>query len=410
MDFDQPVARAGTASFKWDHHPAGVIPLWVADMDFVSPPAVVDAVRARAEHGVYGYSAIPEPLVESIIEYTDERYGWRMEADWLVWLPSLVTGIDLACGVAAEPGGAVMTITPVYPPFLMAPATQGCRLLTIPATLLDGRWQLPLHAMEQSVTPDTRSLLFFHPHNPLGRVWEADEGAAIVDFCRRHRLVLCSDEIHCDLLLDPLGHTPAALAAGDALDFTITLMSPSKTFNLPGLNFAFAIIAAPEPRRRFTAAARGLLPVSGLFRHRGGRGRPPGGRPLADRIARIPAWQPRSRRALRRGVTARRRHDPCRGDIPGMARCTRTRSARSDGSLPGRRGGALARGGLRRPRVPAPQLRLPAQHPAGGTSTPAEGSRPSVGAQGLSAMPGCHADSRRGLPPHTGPSYGPQAV
>lgn len=265
MDFDQPVARAGTASFKWDHHPAGVIPLWVADMDFVSPPAVVDAVRARAEHGVYGYSAIPESLVESIIEYTDRRYGWRIEADWLVWLPSLVTGIDLACGAAAEPGGAVMTITPVYPPFLMAPATQGCRLLTVPASLQDGRWQLPLQAMERSVTPDTRSLLFCHPHNPLGRVWEADEAAAIVDFCRRHRLMLCSDEIHCDLLLDPLGHTPAALAAGDALDFTITLMSPSKTFNLPGLNFAFAIIAAPELRRRFTAAARGLLPNPGCF-------------------------------------------------------------------------------------------------------------------------------------------------
>ena len=265
MDFDQPVARAGTASFKWDHHPEGVIPLWVADMDFVSPPAVVDAVRARAEHGVYGYSTVPESLVESIIEHIYGRYGWRIEADWLVWLPSLVTGIDLACGAAAEPGGAVMTITPAYPPFLMAPATQGCRLLTVPASRQDGRWQLPLETMERSVTRDTRALLFCHPHNPIGRVWEADEAAAIVRFCRRHRLVLCSDEIHCDLLLDPLGHTPTALAAEDALDITITLMSPSKTFNLPGLNFAFAIIAAPELRRRFTAAARGLLPNPGCF-------------------------------------------------------------------------------------------------------------------------------------------------
>ena len=265
MDFDQAVARAGTDSLKWGHYPADVIPLWVADMDFLSPPAVVDAVRARAEHGVFGYSIVPESLVQAIVTYVERRYGWRIEAEWLVWLPSLVTGIDLACGASAAPGGDVMTITPVYPPFLRAPATQGRGLLTVPATQADGRWQLPLAAMEDAVTPETRVLLFCHPHNPLGRVWDAREVAVVVDFCRRHRLVLCSDEIHCDLLLDPLGHTPAAVAADDAADLVITLMSPSKTFNLPGLNFAFAIIADPELRMRFTAAGRGLLPYPGCF-------------------------------------------------------------------------------------------------------------------------------------------------
>jgi cystathionine beta-lyase len=265
VDFDKVIERSGTDSLKWGHHPTGVLPLWVADMDFLSPPAVIHAVRARAEHGVYGYSLVPESLVQAIVAYIDRLYGWRIEPEWLVWLPSLVTGIDLACGAAAEPGGDVMTITPVYPPFLRAPATQGLGLVTVPATRRAGRWQLPLAAMEEAVTPATRVLLFCHPHNPLGRVWEAREVAAVVDFCRRHRLVLCSDEIHCDLLLDPLGHTPAAVAAGDAADLTITLMSPSKTFNLPGLNFAFAVIADAELRSRFAAVGRGLLPDPGCF-------------------------------------------------------------------------------------------------------------------------------------------------
>ena len=137
-------------------------------MDFRSPPAVIDAVRARAEHGVFGYSLVPESLIQAILKYVDRSYGWRIEPEWLVWLPSLVPGIDLACAAAAEPGGDVMTITPVYPPFLRAPTTQGRGLLTVPATQRDGRWQLPLAAMEKAVTPETRVFLFCHPAQPLG--------------------------------------------------------------------------------------------------------------------------------------------------------------------------------------------------------------------------------------------------
>jgi cysteine-S-conjugate beta-lyase len=159
----------------------------------------------------------------------------------------------------------VMTVTPVYPPFLEAPPNQGRRLLTVPATLTDGRWQLPLAAMERAVTPDTRVLLFCHPHNPLGRVWAADEVAEVARFCRRHDLVLCSDEIHCDLVLDPLEHVPSATVGADGGARTVTLMSPSKTFNLPGLNFAFAVIADQRLRRRFERCGAGLLPFPGCF-------------------------------------------------------------------------------------------------------------------------------------------------
>ena len=127
MDFDRPVTRSGTASYKWDKYGEGVLPLWVADMDFASPPAVVAALQARADHGVYGYARLPDSLVEAVCAHLDERYGWKIEPSWIVWLPSVVPGLNLACGAFAAPGEAVMTVTPVYPPFLTAPANQGRR-------------------------------------------------------------------------------------------------------------------------------------------------------------------------------------------------------------------------------------------------------------------------------------------
>ena len=164
-----------------------------------------------------------------------------------------------------RPDEAVLTVTPVYPPFLEAPGQRGRRLVTVPAELTGGRWELPLEGLEAAAAPDARVLFLCHPHNPLGRVWRRDEVEAVVDFCRRHDLVLVSDEIHCDLILDDLDHVPAALACPGDADRIVTLMSPSKTFNLPGLNFAFAIVADEALRRRFLQPGKGLLPFPGCF-------------------------------------------------------------------------------------------------------------------------------------------------
>jgi cystathionine beta-lyase len=265
VDFDALVDRTGTASLKWSAYGREVLPLWVADMDFPSPPAVVTAVEAFATHGIYGYSRVPTSLVESILDYLGSRYGWTVRAEWLVYLPGLVPALNVACRAYAGPGEGVMTITPVYPPFLEAPPSQGRRLQGVPADLVDGRWRLPLERMEATVTSDTRVLLFCHPHNPLGRAWDDEELAAVVDFCARHDIVLCSDEIHCDLLLDPVTHVPAATLSPDAAAVTVTLMAPSKTYNIPGLNFAFAIIPDPELRKRFETASRGLFPLPVCF-------------------------------------------------------------------------------------------------------------------------------------------------
>ena len=265
FDFDAPIKRRGTASYKCDMYPDDVLPLWVADMDFASPPPVVAALEARVRHGVFGYSLVPDSLVEAIAAHLERRYGWGIEPDWIVWLPSVVPGLNLAGRAFAAAGEAVLTLTPVYPPFLEAPGQHDRRLVTIPTEVRDERWQLPLDAMEAAVTPDSRVLLFCHPHNPLGRVWRRDEVEAVVAFCRRHDLVLVSDEIHCDLILDELAHRPAALACPGDADRIVTLMSPSKTFNLPGLNFAFAIVADAELRRRFTRPGEGILPFPGCF-------------------------------------------------------------------------------------------------------------------------------------------------
>jgi cystathionine beta-lyase len=263
--FDRPIERRGTASFKWDLYGEDELPLWVADMDFASPPQVVEALQDRAAHAVYGYALTTCSLVEAIVAHLERRYGWRVEEDWIVWLPSVVPGLNLACEAFAGPGEAVMTITPVYPPFLAAPANRDRRLITVPAELRDGRWELPLDAMEAAVTPDTRALLFCHPHNPLGRVWRREEIESVLGFCRRHDLVLVSDEIHCDLILDDLEHVPAALAGPKDAGRIVTLSSPSKTFNLPGLDFAFAVVADKELRRRFLQPGKGLLPFPGCF-------------------------------------------------------------------------------------------------------------------------------------------------
>jgi cystathionine beta-lyase len=265
VDFDRVVERRGTGSFKWELYGRDVLPLWVADMDFAAPPPVVAALRRRVEHGIYGYTLVTEAFTAALRADVERRHGWRIEPEWLVWLPSVVPGLDLCCRAFAGEGDEVMTLVPVYPPFLEAPAEQGRRLLTVAARDAGGRWELPLEEMEAALTPRTRVLLFCHPHNPLGRVWRRDEVVAVVDFCRRHGLVLCSDEIHCDLVLDDLAHVPSATAGPAAHGVTVTLMSPSKTYNLPGLNFAFAVVPDEGLRARFTAAAAGVLPFPGCF-------------------------------------------------------------------------------------------------------------------------------------------------
>lgn len=262
-DFDQPVDRRGTSCIKWDRY-AGrdVLPLWVADTDFTSPPAVLAALRARVDHGVFGYGHAPRELVEVLLARLQREYGWTVDEEELVWLPGLVSGLSVACRALAGPDEAVLTSTPIYPPFLTCPRAMGCGLQTASLTqTAAGRWVVDEARLAAAITPQTRAYLLCSPHNPCGRLWEREELARLADLCLRHDLILVSDEIHAQLVLDPARpHVPTATLGAEVAARTITLMAPSKTYNLAGLGCAFAVIPDARLRRRFQKAAQMIVP------------------------------------------------------------------------------------------------------------------------------------------------------
>ena len=275
--FDTPIDRRGSDSFKWGKY-AGrdILPLWVADMDFAAPPAVLAALHRRIEHGVFGYGGPWPSLTESVLAHLQGEYGWSIEPEWLVWLPGLVSGLNVACRAV---DGEVLTATPIYPPFLSAPHFSGRKLNRVDLTLDENRWHWDMAALQQATTAATRLFLFCHPHNPVGRCWSRDELLALADYAELNDLVVCSDEIHCGLILDAdKRHIPFASLSPAAAQRSITLLAPSKTFNIPGLGCAFAVIPNPALRRRFEQAMHGIVPhvnVLGLaaceaaFRHGG---------------------------------------------------------------------------------------------------------------------------------------------
>lgn len=258
FDFDRVISRRGGDSVKWNRYPEDVLPFWIADMDFAAPPAVIKALHYRVEEGVLGYAEASPRLVATVIDFLEQQYHWSIEAEHLVWLPGLVTGLNVACRAVA---GEVITATPIYPPFMSAPRYAGQALRAVPLIQYAGRWGWDWDAAEAAVSPATRLFLLCHPHNPVGRAWNDEELAAIIDFCHRHELILCSDEIHAGLLLEPdRRHRPAATCDKAIAQRSITLMAPSKSFNIPGLGCAFAVIPDRHLRQRFLCAMAGIVP------------------------------------------------------------------------------------------------------------------------------------------------------
>ncbi|WP_224984034.1 MalY/PatB family protein [Geomonas agri] len=267
FDFDEIIDRRGTASEKWDkYRDRDIIPLWVADMDFKSPPAIIKALHERVEHGVFGYTAPPQGLVQAVINSLQEEYDWQVHKEWIVWLPGLVTGLNVSCRAVGEVGDDVITFTPVYPPFMSAPPLSGRNAINVPLVCQAGRWGLDMEALEAAVTPRTRQLLLCSPHNPVGRVWTREELAALDDFAARHDLVICSDDIHAGLVVEPgMRHIPIATLSPETSRRTITLMAPSKTYNVPGLGCSFAVISDDALRRAFKKAMGRIVPHVNLL-------------------------------------------------------------------------------------------------------------------------------------------------
>jgi len=255
--FDTPLARRGTGCIKFDRRPE-LDPFWVADMDFASPPEILAALHQRVDHGVFGYAQPHVGLNEAVLEYLRTRRQAEVPLDQIVHLGGRVPALSLAARAFCGPGEAVMTCTPVYPPFLNVHLDARVDLVTVDHVFQQGRWGFDWAAMERAVTKETRVFLLCNPQNPLGRVFTRAEILQLAAFCETHDLVLVADEIHCDLILDEAS-TPhySALNLPPALGRrTITLLSPSKTWNIAGLGYAFAVIPDDSLRRRF-AATRG---------------------------------------------------------------------------------------------------------------------------------------------------------
>jgi cystathionine beta-lyase len=262
FDFDTPIDRRGSFSEKWDrYHHSDVIPLWVADMDFAAPPAILDALRTRLDHGILGYTATPEPLVEAFCQHAQTSFGWQLHPEWLVFIPGLVCGLNITCAAVGQPNDSVVTATPVYPPFFSAPKNAGRQVLRVPLVRTGDRWHFDIEALEHAIRADTRLFLLCNPHNPVGRCFDREELLGIARLCERHDVVICADEIHNELILaPPKRHIPIASLDPAIAARTITLMAPSKTYNIPGLGASVAIIGDPSLRARFRRAMTGIVP------------------------------------------------------------------------------------------------------------------------------------------------------
>jgi cysteine-S-conjugate beta-lyase len=253
FDFDAPVDRAGTWAARWEKY-AGrdVIPLWVADTDFRAPPAVLEAMRARIGHGVLGYTTPPDELREAIAARMQRLHGWRIDPRWIVFLPGVVPGIHLAARHLVEAHEHVLVPVPLYHHFVQALRKAPRAYAEVPLVLADGRWVFDEKRLAASVLPATRLLYLCNPQNPGGTVFTRAELERLAVFAARHGLLICSDEIHSDILLDPgKPHVPIASLAPEVSRRTVTLNSPNKAFNFPGAGCAWAIIEDEALRSAF---------------------------------------------------------------------------------------------------------------------------------------------------------------
>jgi cystathionine beta-lyase len=269
FDFDTPLERRGTGSAKWELYAEDVLPMWVADMDFRSPEPVIRALQERAAHGSFGYTRPPLRLKELICERMERLYGWQITPADILVTPGLVSAINVLARALGAPGDEILTPTPAYPPFLSAPANQQRVSTTVELTPhISGQtlsYTLDHERLAAGFTPRTSLFLLSLPHNPIGQSFTPADLQRIGELCVEHDSIICSDEIHCDLMLGEARHTPFAAAMPAFADRCVTLMAPSKTFNLPGLGCSFVIVQNAELRAQIEKASAGIVPYVNAF-------------------------------------------------------------------------------------------------------------------------------------------------
>ncbi|WP_455584199.1 MalY/PatB family protein [Bacteroides sp.] len=249
-NFDEIIPRRGTNSYKWDTpHEDDVLPMWVADMDFHTAPPVVEALRKRVEHGIFGYTKVPPAYYEAVINWFARRHGWQIEKDWIIYTSGVVPALSAVIKALTVPGDKVLVQTPVYNCFFSSIRNNGCDVIATPLVYRDETYRIDFESMEERVSdPKVKLMLLCNPHNPAGRVWTRQELTRIGEICFRHDVLVVADEIHCELTLPGHTYTPFASISKDFLMNSVTCISPSKAFNLAGLQIA-NIISADETMR-----------------------------------------------------------------------------------------------------------------------------------------------------------------
>lgn len=255
-NFDEIIPRRGTNSYKWDSAgDADVLPMWVADMDFRTAPPVVEALRKRAEHGIFGYVRVPDAYYAAVTNWFARRHDWQIEKEWIIYTTGVVPALSAVIKALTIPGDKVMVQTPVYNCFFSSIRNNGCGMIANPLIYRNGTYQIDFADLEQKAAdPSVKVLLLCNPHNPAGRVWTKQELTRIGDICIRNNVWVVADEIHCELVFPGHIYIPFASISQEFLMHSVTCTSPSKAFNLAGLQIANIISADTDIRMKIDKA------------------------------------------------------------------------------------------------------------------------------------------------------------
>jgi len=255
-NFDEAPQREGTDCIKYDLRELtfgrkDVIPMWVADMDFKTPDFIADKLRERVNHELYGYSFRPAGYFNSIVKWLSVRHNWHIDREWICFCPGIVPALNLCTLAFTRPGDSVIVQPPVYAPFFSAIESHGRNIIYNQLVEQEGSWRMDFDSLRRSISENTKMIIISNPHNPVGRAWTADELNTLAGICLENKILILSDEIHCDLILPGFRHIPVAGISEEIADITVTCIAPSKTFNLAGLSTSSVIITNPVLRKYF---------------------------------------------------------------------------------------------------------------------------------------------------------------
>lgn len=254
-DFDKITDRRATNSYKWDSAPEGVLPMWVADMDFRTAPAIIDALQKRVAHGIFGYTRVPDAYYDAVTSWFSRRHGWDIDREWIIYTSGVVPAVSAVIKALTMPGDKVIVQTPVYNCFFSSIRNNGCEIVSNPLRRTADTYEMDFDALERcAADPRAKVMLLCNPHNPAGRVWTPDELTRLGNICLRNGVTVVADEIHCELVYQGFKYTPFASLSDAFLHRSVTCVSPSKAFNIAGLQIANIVAFDNDLRSRIDKA------------------------------------------------------------------------------------------------------------------------------------------------------------